>query len=351
MDVNGKPLNAEKTVIAWDAENKKWIGDVPDKPLAAHGRRKGKYPFIMHTEGHGQLYGPGRVDGPLARALRARRDSRHGQPAVLKQMHNPCMKIAKSDMDKLAAPGDPKYPIVLTTYSLTEHWCGGGDTRNTPALLEAEPQLYVEMSEELAAERGISNGDPVVVESIRGKVEAIAMVTMRIAPFTIHGKTVHLIGMPFCFGWTTPGVGDSTNRLTPGWRPEHHHLRIQGLPGEHPEGGQGHGTGQVTEGSGRRSAASPHRRGDHEMPKTFFIDTSRCTACRSPGGLQGMEGSQDRAQRFSAARTRTRPTSPTTTSSCPLQREEDRRQGELAVLPGPVPPLPDAALQDDRRRD
>jgi anaerobic selenocysteine-containing dehydrogenase len=75
---------------------------------------------------------------------------------------------------------------VLTTYNMTEHWCGGGDTRNTPYLLEAEPQLYVEMSHELAAEKGIKNGDHVVVESIRGKVEAVAMVTVRITPFLVR---------------------------------------------------------------------------------------------------------------------------------------------------------------------
>ena len=130
-------------------------------------------------------------------------------------MNNPCMKVAKADVDLLAKNADPKYPIVLTTYSLTEHWCGGGDTRNTPYLLEAEPQQYVEMSHELAAEKGIKNGDVVVVESIRGKVQAIAMVTVRIVPFQVEGKTVHLVGMPFCFGWTTPGCGDATNRLTP----------------------------------------------------------------------------------------------------------------------------------------
>ena len=71
-------------------------------------------------------------------------------------------KFASSDMDPLAKPADPKYPIVLTTYSLTEHWCGGGETRNVPNLLEAEPQLYVEMSHELAKEKGIKNGDPVI---------------------------------------------------------------------------------------------------------------------------------------------------------------------------------------------
>jgi len=125
----------------------------------------------------------------------------------------PLHQVIESDMDKLAKPADPRFPIVLTTYSLTEHWCGGGDTRNTPPLLEAEPQLYVEMSQ-LAKEKGIKNGDPILVESLRGKVEAIAMVTVRMTPLTIKGKTVHLIGMPFCFGWTTPGVGDATNRLT-----------------------------------------------------------------------------------------------------------------------------------------
>jgi len=114
----------------------------------------------------------------------------------------------------MAAPGDPKYPIVLTTYSMTEHWCGGGETRNTPGLLEAEPQLYVEMSPELAKEKGIKNGDGVILESVRGKVEAIAMVTYRIRPFKIMGKTVHLVGMPFAYGWLTPKCGDSTNRLT-----------------------------------------------------------------------------------------------------------------------------------------
>ena len=117
-------------------------------------------------------------------------------------------------MARFAKPGDPRFPIVLTTYSMTEHWCGGGETRNTPALLECEPQLYVEMSRELAEEKGIKNGDGVLLESARGKVEAIAMVTVRLRPFTIQGKTVHLVGMPFAFGWLTPECGDATNRLT-----------------------------------------------------------------------------------------------------------------------------------------
>jgi formate dehydrogenase major subunit len=211
VDVNGKPFNPEKAVIVW--QDGKWVGDVPDggyPPMAMPG---GKYPFIMTTEGHSQLFGPGREDGPFPE---------HYEPAETPltrnpfsgQMHNPVMKVIKSDMDTLAKNGDARFPIVLTTYSLTEHWCSGSETRNAPALLEAEPQQYVEMSPQLASEKGIKNGDVVIVESLRGKTEAVAMVTVRIKPFTVMGKTVHLVGMPYCFGWTKPKCGDTTNRVT-----------------------------------------------------------------------------------------------------------------------------------------
>jgi formate dehydrogenase major subunit len=210
VDPSGKPYNPGKPVIVW--VDGKWAGDVPDGPWPPVAMRDGKYPFIMQAEGHGQLYGPGRVDGPFPEHYEPAETPIQSHP-FSQQLHNPCMKKIASDMDVLAEPADPRFPIVLTTYGVTEQWCGGVETRNTPALLEAEPQLYVEMSPELAKEKGINNGDPVIVESIRGRVEAIAMVTIRMTPFRVQGKTVHLVGMPFCFGWTTPGAGDATNRL------------------------------------------------------------------------------------------------------------------------------------------
>ena len=212
VDPTGKPWNPDKAVIAW--ENGKWVGDVPDGPWPPMADEKGKYPFIMQTHGFGAFFGPGRVDGPFPEHYEPVETPVTSHPFST-QLSSPMYKSVSSDLDKLAKPGDPAYPIVLTTYCVTEHWCGGGETRNVPNLLEAEPQLYVEMSHELAKEKGIKNGDGVIVDSIRGKVEAIAMVTVRIRPFTVQGKTVHLIGMPFCFGWTTPKCGDSTNRLTP----------------------------------------------------------------------------------------------------------------------------------------
>ncbi len=211
VDQYGKPYNPAKAVIAW--EDGKWVGDVPDGPAAPMAMEGGKYPFIMCTEGRAQLYGPGRADGPFPEHYEPAETPLKAHP-FSKQLSNPCMKQAVSDMDALAAPADPRFPIVLTTYCLTEHWCSGAETRNGPALLEAEPQQYVEMSPQLAKEKGINNGDVVIVESLRGKVEAVAMVTVRIKPFKVAGKTVHLVGMPFCFGWTKPKCGDAVNRLT-----------------------------------------------------------------------------------------------------------------------------------------
>ena len=208
----GKPWNPAKAVIAW--EGGKWVGDVPDGPWPPLAdKEKGRLPFIMNKDGHAQLYGPGVADGPFPEHYEPAETPLASHP-FSKQLSSPVFKFHKSDMDIFAQPADPKYPIVLTTYSMTEHWCGGGETRNTPNLLECEPQLYIEMSPELAREKGIKNGDGVLVESIRGKVEAIAMVTIRIRPLKVMGKTLHLVGMPFAYGWTTPKCGDSTNRLT-----------------------------------------------------------------------------------------------------------------------------------------
>jgi formate dehydrogenase major subunit len=81
-----------------------------------------------------------------------------------------------------------------------------------------QPQQFVELSEELAKQKNIRNGDKVTVKSGRGEIWAIAMVTSRFKPFKVAGSTVHQVGLPWCFGWQYPeggGGGDSANLLTP----------------------------------------------------------------------------------------------------------------------------------------
>lgn len=213
VDLEGKPRNPAKAVVKWDAEAKKWIGDVPDGGWPPMGT-EGFYPFIMKPDGVASIFGPGLADGPFPE---------HYEPLecpiekniMSSQRINPVIKIFEGGPDTFATC-DPRYPFICSTYRVTEHWQTGVLTRWLPWLLEAEPQVFCEMSQELAKLRGIENGDKVLVETTRGKLEAVAIVTHRLKPLVIAGQTVHMIGLPYHFGWLHPkDGGDSANLLTP----------------------------------------------------------------------------------------------------------------------------------------
>jgi len=218
VDKYGNPWDTEHPVIKWNGS--KWVGDIPDggwpPMLKADGtpNPKTKYPFIMKPEGHARIFGPGRADGPFPE---------HYEPLecpveknlLSGQLINPIAPIYKTDADAYRTC-DPRYPFVGTTYRVSEHWQTGVMTRWQPWLLESQPQLFVEMSPELAMLKGVKNGEKVIVESARGKVKAVALVTKRFRPFTIQGTVVHQVGLPWHFGWVYPkDGGDSANLLTP----------------------------------------------------------------------------------------------------------------------------------------
>ena len=213
VDLEGKPRDPKRPLLKWDAEGKKWIGDVPDNAVPPMGTT-GAYPFIMKPDGVASLFGPGLIDGPFPE---------HYEPLecpieknlMSGQRTNPVIKIFEGGLDKFTTC-DPKYPFVCSTYRVTEHWQTGVLTRWLPWLIEAEPQVFCEMSIELAKLRGIKNGDRVIVETQRGKLEAVAIVTSRVKPFNIAGQTIHQIGVPWHFGWLYPkDGGESANLLTP----------------------------------------------------------------------------------------------------------------------------------------
>jgi len=212
-DVNGKPYNPKRNVLEWKGD--KWVGDVPDGPWPPQSdKEKGKYPFIMKTDGVGALFGPGMVEGPFPEHYEPLEGPLARNP-LSSQLINPAIEIFKSDLDKVANASE-KFPYVCTTYSCTEHWCSGALTRWQAWLLEMQPELYVEISDLLAKEKGIQNGQRVKVSSIRGSVECVAMVTRRFKPFQVEGKTIHQVGLPFNYGWLFPkGGSDSSNFLTP----------------------------------------------------------------------------------------------------------------------------------------
>lgn len=218
VDKYGNPWDTEHPVIKWNGT--KWVGDVPDggwpPMLNTDGtlNQKTKYPFIMKPEGYASVFGPGRADGPFPE---------HYEPLECpveknlfsSQLINPTAPIYNTDMDAYRTC-DCSYPFVCSTYRVSEHWQSGVMTRWQPWLVEAQPQLFVEMSPELAELRGLKNGEKVIVESARGEVKAIALVTRRFRPFKIHGTIVHQIGLPWHFGWVHPkDGGDAANLLTP----------------------------------------------------------------------------------------------------------------------------------------
>jgi len=224
VDMYGNPWDKEHPVIKWDPTTKGgkggWVGDVPDggwpPMLKPDGtlNSKTKYPFIMKPEGHGRIFGPGRADGPFPEHYEPL-ESPVEKNLLSSQLINPVLPKYSTDMD-VYKTCDPRYPIVATTYRVTEHWQTGIMTRWQPWLLEAQPQLFVEMSHELAKMKGIINGEKVIVESPRGKVTAVAIVTHRFQPFRVQGNVVHQVGLPWCYGWVHPkNGGDSANLLTP----------------------------------------------------------------------------------------------------------------------------------------
>jgi len=214
VDLEGKPWSSNKEILRWTGDSK-WAGDVPDggwPPMA--NKEKTKLPFIMKPDGVASIFGPGLADGPFPE---------HYEPLespVEKNLFSshrisPVVPTYTTDVDKWAT-SDPRFPIVATTHRITEHWQSGVMSRWLPWLLEEQPELFVEISEALGRERGIRNGDRCIVSSIRGQVEAVALVTYRVNPMTVQGRTVHQISLPWCFGWVHPkGGGDAANLLTP----------------------------------------------------------------------------------------------------------------------------------------
>jgi formate dehydrogenase major subunit len=172
----------------------------------------GNEAFIMEADGKCMLYVPaGLKDGPLPT---------HYEPfespmlnPLYKQQYNPAIKKWPRPGNEYHEDNDPRYPYVFSTYRLTELHCGGIATRIMPHTAELQPEAFIEISPELAAEHGLRNLDWAVVSSARGEIEAKVLVTDRMRPFTVSGRIVHQVGMPWVFGWDGYARGDIANVL------------------------------------------------------------------------------------------------------------------------------------------
>src|SRR5690606_14148728 len=98
---------------------------------------------------------------------------------------------------------------------VVEHWQAGQMTRNLTWVSELMPDMFIELSKELAGAKGIQNGDRVRITTARGGISAFAVVTARFKPFKMNGKEYHQIGLPWHWGYSGLSIGESANTLTP----------------------------------------------------------------------------------------------------------------------------------------
>jgi formate dehydrogenase major subunit len=224
---DGKPWSERKKLVWWDENKKEWTGsDTPDfektKPPDFKPKKgakgmdaiAGDQPFIMHPDGRGWIWvSSGLKDGPLPT---------HYEPleSVLdnklypKQQVNPAAKD-KERKDNAYADrvADPRFPHVLTTYRLTEHHTAGGMSRTLSHLAELQPELFCEVSPELAEQVGLQHGQFATITTPRGMLQARVLITQRMMPLRVDGMTLHQVGLPYHWGYKGHVKGDVVNDL------------------------------------------------------------------------------------------------------------------------------------------
>jgi formate dehydrogenase major subunit len=230
-DPDGKPWSERKKLVWWDREKRKWTGeDVPDfkedmppdyEPpdgAQAEDALRGDEPFIMQADGRGWLFVPsGLTDGPLPTHYEPHespfRNPLYGQQANPARERFPRPENAYHPSD--GEPGADVFPYVMTTYRLTEHHTAGAMSRTLPYLSELQPEMFCEVSPELARERDLEHGGWATIVSARTAIEARVMVTERMSPLRVQGRVAHQVGLPYHWGQRGLSTGDSANDLFP----------------------------------------------------------------------------------------------------------------------------------------
>jgi len=223
---DGRPWSERKKLVWWDEATLEWTGlDVPDfdknKPpdyrpqpgATGTDAIAGDKPFIMHPDGVGWLFvTSGLKDGPLP-AHYEPLETPFGNQLYPRHTFNPVADRKQRPDNPYAHPGDERFPYILSTYRLTEHHTAGGMSRQLSHLAELQPELFCEVSPELAGELGLEHGGWATITTPRALVEARVMVTKRLRPLWVEGRTVHQVGLPYHWGHNGAATGDVVNDL------------------------------------------------------------------------------------------------------------------------------------------
>jgi anaerobic selenocysteine-containing dehydrogenase len=101
---------------------------------------------------------------------------------------------------------NPEYPLWLTTGRVVYHFHTRTKTGRSPALNQAAPEAFVQMSDRDATQYGITEGDSIAVTSRRGKI---------IVPARIGDIIPGVVFIPFHYGyWDNGNRNRAANELT-----------------------------------------------------------------------------------------------------------------------------------------
>ncbi len=117
-------------------------------------RIRGDKPFILHPDGMGWIWvTSGLKDGPLPTHYEPLESIRENV-SIPGTQNQSAGGQEDQHLQQYKLSGDQRFPFVLTTYRLTEHHTAGGMSRNLPHLAELQPELFCEISPELAGNWG-----------------------------------------------------------------------------------------------------------------------------------------------------------------------------------------------------
>ncbi|THF65417.1 formate dehydrogenase-N subunit alpha [Pseudothauera nasutitermitis] len=224
LDPAGKPWDPQRKFLHWDGS--RWSGaDVPDYPVGSPPN-SGVSPFIMLQDGVGHIFSMGAlVDGPFPEHYEPEESPIPANPLHSGHGKSPVSRIFKEDLPSFGTREE--FPFVATSYSITEmfrHW-----TKHARLNAIVQPEQFVEISEKLAASKGIAAGDVIKVSSKRGYIRGKAVVTKRVMTLQVAGQEVEQVGIPVHWGFEgstrkgflanilTPRVGDA-NTQTPEYK-------------------------------------------------------------------------------------------------------------------------------------
>jgi formate dehydrogenase major subunit len=190
---DGKPWSEKKKLVWWDETKGEWTGldradfDLKKRPDHAgdlqngHGMdaMPGNKPFILHSDGVAWLFvNSGLKDGPLPVHYEPL-ESLMGNPVHPERPTNPQADTKERPDNPYAyQPGDARFPYILTTYRLTEHHTAGGMSRWLTWLSELQPEMFCEVSPELAAECGLENGGWATISTARAEIASARVASM-----------------------------------------------------------------------------------------------------------------------------------------------------------------------------